>query len=203
MKARLLTIGSVLCLALCSNVHSSSAAEGITFYMNSIVGYVNGTAGWSFTPQTPISVTSLGCFDYITTQPNGISVGLWAPNGSLLASSAVSSSSTLVNQTRYESISPIVLSPGQTYYLGAYVNGGTIVFNAVDPQQGGSITTSPGIQLGQAVAGFGSFTFPNIIAGDPGTALITANFQYVAVPEPSSLAFLLLGGVMLRWRKIR
>jgi hypothetical protein len=197
MKARLFAIG----LALCFHTHSSIASEGIVVFIGSAGGYAIGTSGWSFEPLADISVTSLGCFDYIIGSQSPISVGLWAPDGSLLASSVVTGSSQLVNQTRYEPINPVLLSAGQTYEVGAYSSSGAIILASANPGDGGSVTTSSGIQFGGAVANFQGFGFPTPVENGAGVAFLTANFQYVTVPEPSSIALLLLCGGLIGWRK--
>lgn len=168
--------------------------------MNAIGGYVTGTAGWTFSPTTNISVTALGVLDSIFTTPNEgpISVGLWAANGTLLSSSLVASNSALLNSTRYEAVTPTFLSAGLSYYIGAYAPAGTIVLAGEDPGTGGSVTMSPEIQIGGAVYDPGAFGFPNTSGGDAGSALLAPNFQYVnAVPEPSSGALLILGSGLL------
>src|SRR5262249_12114414 len=52
-------------LSLLVRPQSSGAAEGMLSYIASDGGYTFGTSGWTFQPLTPISVTSLGVFDYI------------------------------------------------------------------------------------------------------------------------------------------
>src|SRR5215470_11768968 len=105
-------------MALLFLASASKATEGILSYVGSDGGFVVGTAGWTFQPLTPISVTSLGCFDYIlnANSQSPMSVGLWADNGTLLASNSVTASSPLVDQSRYEPITPVTLTPGLTYH---------------------------------------------------------------------------------------
>src|ERR1051325_631205 len=191
-------------LLLGISAHSALGFEGILTYTATDVGYVAGTSGWSFVPTTPISVTSLGCFDYVlSVNQNPLLIGLWASDGTLLASHNVSTASPLLNQTHYESISPVSLNAGLTYYLGAYSAAqGIVVLNASEPTSGGVVNTSANIQLGQAGANFSGFAVPNNLQGSPGSAFLTANFQYV-VPEPSAAALWSLAAAALAWHRNR
>src|SRR5262249_17391610 len=136
--------------------------------------------------------TSLGCFNYLFGDgQTNFYVGLWNSGGVLLASNNVTAGSPLLNQTRYEPISPVLLASGLTYYLGAYNPAtGTTILAAAAPGSdvGGSVTTSPEIVDGTAVAHFFSFDFPESPQGGPGSAFLVPNFQFTTVPEPSSLA---------------
>jgi len=199
---RIFTFLSILTLFVRFNVEAAS--EGIVSYVASDGGYAFGTAGWTFQPLAPISVTSLGCFDYILNGNNEspMSVGLWAANGSLLASNSVTATSPLVGQSRYEPITPVVLAAGLTYHLGAYYpSNGVTVLLAAAPGNGGSVTTSPFIQFGGAVQEPSGFAFPTPVQGGAGAALLVPNFQFVAVPEPTSLALGALGLVILAGRR--
>jgi hypothetical protein len=182
------------CVRICSATEAIVASGGVP-------GYVEGTGGWSFDSLTSISVTSLGAFDStISDSASPIEVGLWDHTGLLLASVTVTSNSTLVDVSRYQSITPVTLTAGLTYYLGAYATaGGTIIVTGESPPPGGVggfATTSPQIQIGTDVyATNGGFTFPSIIDGDPhsGAAIMGPNFEFSAVPEPAVGGFALLG----------
>lgn len=201
---RIVTLLSVVTLFVRLNVQAAS--EGIAGYVASDGGYAFGTAGWTFQPLAPISVTSLGCFDYIlnANSQSPMSVGLWASNGSLLASNSVTATSPLVNQSRYEPIAPVALTAGLTYHIGAYYpSNGVTVLLAAAPGNGGSVTTSFPIQFGGAVQEPSGFGFPTLVQGGAGAALLVPNFQFVAVPEPTLLALGTLGLVILASRKRR
>jgi hypothetical protein len=188
-------------LAFIVCTHTTFAFEGIMTYSASDGGYAFGSSGWTFTPLDNISVTMLGCFDYVLANQSPISVGLWASDGTLLASDVVNSGSPLLNQSRYESVSPVNLNAGMTYYLAAYSTDGQIVLVAAEPSNGGVVNTSSHIQLGQAVYNPSGFAFPNNFTGSAGSAFLTANFQYV-VPEPSS-TMLSIAGAAFACRKRR
>lgn len=55
--------------------------------------------GWTFQPTAAIDVTALGAFDYIVPG-TGLEVGLWDASGDLLASEAITSADTSVDQNR-------------------------------------------------------------------------------------------------------
>jgi hypothetical protein len=182
------------------------ATEGMLNYVASDSGYAFGTGGWTFQTLTPISVTSLGVFDYILN-PNAqnqspMSVGLWDNSGTLLASNSVTATSLLVNQSRYEPITPVTLTPGLTYHLGAYYPTLAVTTLLAEvPGNGGSASMAPEIQLGMAVAEASGFASPNTQVGGSGSALLVPNFQFTDVPEPASASLLLLCGLVMGWRK--
>jgi hypothetical protein len=165
------------------------ADEAMLSSSGEVGGYVVGDAGWTFQPVTNILVTSLGCFDYLFSEQQGpIEVGLWASDGTLLASNVISNSSPLVDQSRYEPITPVTLRTTLTYYVAAYSTNGELLLDAEAPGFGfgGSATTSSGIELETAAFstnGFNSgLVFPTDLLGGPGAAALTANFQYTVAP---------------------
>lgn len=190
---------------------SCGATEAMLNFQSSLGGIATGTAGWTFSLTANISVTSLGVLDYIytTASQSPVTVGLWDQNGALLTSTFVSSNSFLLNQTRYESVTPVNLSSGLFYFIGAYAPGGTIVLAAESPNNHddpGWATTSPEIQLGHAGLDEGVFGgSPTTDAGGgPGSAFLAPNFQFVdAVPEPSAGALFVLGAALLAKSRIK
>jgi hypothetical protein len=177
--------------------HSRAASEALQNFSGGAGGYVNGTAGWTFQVQTDVAVTSLGFFDFLfSSNPEPIQVGLWAPDGSLLASSAITSTSTLFHQSRYEPITPINLVPDTIYHLGAYSPSGTIIVEGVNPADGGSITMAPTIHLRGYAVSFGGFSSPSEPDGSDGAAVIAPNFLFSDVPEPGTLALLGFGALV-------
>lgn len=199
---------TLLCMAMLAMTWTVRA-QG---YLEAMSGYVGttsdsytptestvfGTIGWTFQPLTSISVTALGAFTY--NLPSGSTdVGLWSSDGTLLASSIITSSSTLINQSRYESIAPVMLTAGLTYYLGEFSSSGAIQSVAVDPNElngpDGYATMASEIQLDSAAwQTNGVFEFPSVTAGSPGSAIIAPNFEFQPVPEPSTLS---LAGVSM------
>jgi hypothetical protein len=154
---------------------------------------ISGPVGWTFQPTTEISVTALGAFANL---PLGLEIGLWNSSGALLASDTITSASTAVDLSLYQSITPVTLMADQTYYIAAYNPGGafqTVVLGEGLNPPDGTALMSPYIQLGNAAdANNGVFQFPNVVDGPTDTAIIGANFEFQPVPEPTTLA---LGGI--------
>ena len=178
--------------------------EAIQSYVYDVSGSVTATAGWTFQTTTPLSATSLGCFADVfvnNTTVNAIQVGLWAPDGSLLASNTVTPSSTLFDQTRYVSITPVLLNPGQLYHVGIFYGGGTLGLDIPGSSIGGSVSPAPEIQLGGTAVSSSGFAFPAEVPGTSGSIYAGPNFRYQnGVPEPSAWLLLGLGGVLLAAR---
>jgi hypothetical protein len=167
---------------------------------SSIYASINGPIGWTFQPTTAINVTSLGAFDYLMPSQGSLQVGLWNDSGTLLASRTVSAASSMVGLSHYESISPLLLLAGQTYYVAAYSAAGNLTAIVVTPDitPNGFATMSPEIQLGRVAYSSGSgFSFPAITEGNPGYAIVAPNFEFQAVPEPAT--FVLLGVGIMGW----
>lgn len=195
-------------------VQAQGTFEAMTGYvgttspnLGAITSTEPGTIGWTFQPLTDISVTALGAFTY-NLPSQSTDVGLWNSAGMLLASVVFTSSSTLVNQSRYIAITPLLLIANQTYYLGEYSSSGTIQSIAVDPNEpGGSdgyATMGPGIQLGAAAYGNPVFGFPATTEASPGSAIIAPNFEFQPVPEPSVLGLTGAGlAGLLALRRVR
>lgn len=174
---------NLLCLLILAATVAVKAQDttAILSYAPTVGGYVTGTGGWSFQPLTNVTVTALGCFDYIiTNQPGPVWVGLWAADGSLLASNSVSTNSVLVNDAWYAPISPVPLLTNETYSVAAFSPAGPMIISAFTPGDGGGyVDTSPEIQLGMAVATTNaSFVFPETIIGPAGSAILAPNFEF-------------------------
>ena len=156
------------------------------------------TLGWTFQPQTDIKVTALGAFSYVLQNPGNLEIGLWDSGGNLLASNAVSITGTSA-ATVYSSIATLMLMAGQTYYLSAYSPSQTVYFYVVGPDSHthGYAVMSPEIKLGGLAFNTNSvFAFHSSTEGQPSDAVVMPNFQFQAVPEPSTVC-LLVGGAMV------
>ena len=197
----------LLSLAAAAAVWTASAQgtyQAIQSYTNEVATVVNGTAGGTFQPTGFITVTELGCFDYLFSQNLGpIQVGLWDANGTLLASNTVTSLSPLLDQSRYEPVTPVPLDPGIVYHLGAFSPNGSINLNVAAPSVGGGVVSAAVIQLLAAAASTNSlFASPPAIPGTGGAFYLGPNFEFQdRVPEPSSLLLLGLAGLLVAARK--
>jgi hypothetical protein len=174
------------------NYTGTSPGNGSPVF-STIFADINGPIGWTFQPTTEIDVTALGAFTYLGNQ--NIEIGLWNSSGTLLASQTITSASTVIDQSRYQSIAPVDLTADQTYYLAAFSLSGPLGAIVVTPDTApnGFAMMSPDIQLGQvAYSSNSGFTFPSTIDGSTGDAIIAPNFEFQPVPEPSTI---LLSGV--------
>ena len=173
-------------LAAAWTAGAQGTSEAILGYYAGIAGiFLDQTAGWTFQVATPITVTELGCL--VDSIPNNsaaaqIEVGLWAPNGSLLASNFITPGSPLVDQSRYEPVAPLALGPGQTYSIGIYVPADFSSFDVVVPILGGSISLAPEILLFGTASGTGGFTSPSSDPLADGGAFLGPNFRFQSQP---------------------
>ena len=193
---------SAIVLALVA-VQGAQAKQAISHFTKGTGGYVTGTAGWSFQTLDPISVTSLGCFDYVLSNQNPVTIGLWDSGGNLLASSTITLGSHEDNDARYETIPALSLAANSTYWIGAHSSDGFLLVNAAGPDDiGGSISLSSGLGLSKAAFGGSGFTFPTLDAGPDGSAYLAPNFQFEPVPEPSTVVLGAAGMLfLLFWRR--
>jgi len=174
------------------------------------------TLGYRFiVGNTSLTVSDLGFFD---TGTNGLAnahaVGIWG-GSTLLASGTVPSGTTgtLVGNWRYVAITPITLTNNTQYTIGGlYPTGNT---DSV-PGQSGNVQTN-GTDLGIFSGGWSfntaltaanpaynfealwvtgaSLARPTNLIAATGQAYPAPNFQYTLVPEPSTLAMAVVGGL--------
>jgi len=156
---------------------------------------ISGTLGWTFDPSTYITVTALGCFtNALDNNGQSMEVGLWAADGSLLASNLITTISAAVGLSRYEPITPVFLNPGETYYLGAYSPSGFTSLETYIPGTTAPLVVAPDIMLGGLASTNAGFAFPPAEQGTGGDVYLGANFQFQqGVPEPSSVGLFALG----------
>ncbi len=152
------------------------------------------TLGYEFSPMTNISVTSLEVYDSgMGVLPNLATVGIWNTSGDLLASATVPAG-TGANDGFFSSVSitPLSLTAGKDYVVGAYLNGTASSYNT---GQGGSGSVDPNITIIQDMFNnAASFAFPNLTNDHAGGAWLGGSFGYgqaSAVPEPGGQVFLL------------
>jgi len=169
------------------------------------------TVGYGFVVgPTDLIVSKLGIYDY---QSNGLlvahDVGLWTNSGTLLGSATVSSglSGELIGEFRYADLgSPIVLTSGSSYILGAFYSttGGEPLRDRSDTYQSNKWPTMDTSYASFYIYGNSSqaridanaLGFPNM-GPIVGNGYIGPNLYFAAVPEPSSIALLLVGGTAM------
>lgn len=169
------------------------------------IGYVakDSTLGYAFTVSSPISVTSLGLFDF---QNDGLAqshaVTIWTSTGTQLLQLTISAGTgaTLTDGFRYVSIAPFLLVPG-TYTIGGFYAG-----DSDSSLDAASITGASGLSYLGSRSAFG-FTFPSGDAIAVVNSYFGPNFQFitgVGVPTHDSgstvslLGFALLGLAAVR-----
>ncbi len=163
------------------------------------------TLGFEFQANANTKVVQLGAFD---DAQDGLGqshdVGLWDSLGNLLASTTIGSgtSGALINQFRYNDITPVSLTAGQDYFIGAVWLDGTdpMVFGATN------LATDPRITyLSSGYAAGGSLVDPTSLDGGFG-GYFGPNLTLTSVPEPATWAFTILGfgmvGAAVRRRSV-
>jgi hypothetical protein len=179
---------SIAALAVTWTALGQGNSEAILGYTDSISAFVNTTVGWTLQTSKLLTVTELGCFakvfDDNPTVP-AIQVGLWNQSGSLLASNSITPGSPLFDQTRYESITPVELDPGQIYHLGVYYSGGSIGLDIAGAAASGLLSVSPEIQVGGAAVATSGFAYPPEVSGTAGSIYAGPNFRFQSQPALS------------------
>ena len=134
---------SLAMLAAAWTAGAQTSSEAILgYYANATAGlFFGGTAGWTFQVTAPITVTELGCLaNFFPNNPVAaqVEVGLWAPDGSLLASNSITPGSALFDQSRYGAVAPVALSTNQTYHIGVYFPNDLFSLDLALPNYGGA-----------------------------------------------------------------
>jgi hypothetical protein len=195
----------IAALAASYSAWAQGGLEAIPSYNQSAIAPpLSSTAGWTFETTTNLIALDLGCFTNVfLNNPSAtkVEVGLWAQDGSLLASTDVTPASTPLNHSLYEAITPVFLSPGLIYYLGVFSPpDGSLV---LDASVAGDFSTTPDISVRGTALGVAGFTFPVETQPLDGAIYAGPNFQYQeGVPEPACGLLLCFGGLLLvarRW----
>lgn len=156
------------------------------------------TLGFQFRVESDITVTALGAFDYLRdgfATPH--TIGIWsAAGGDPIATATVGAgvAGSLDGQFRYVGVSGVTLFAHTEYIVGA-----SDFFGTVNDIYAGSVlvnqfSMAPAVTfLGHRGAGEApGLVFPTGHWEELSPATFGANFQFVAVPEPTTWG--LLGG---------
>jgi len=150
-----------------------------------------GLVGFNFTVNTDISVVSLGFFgDSLGGGDHPWSALYDTTTSTLLASTTFSPA----NGWSYNSITPVTLTPGDTYQVSAtawwapqYADASGFTF--------GPEINSVGFTTPAGWSGWGSPAMAT--KSTTSTPQVEANLQYTTVPEPSVLASIVTGAIGL------
>ncbi|MGE5647903.1 MAG: DUF4082 domain-containing protein [Acidobacteriota bacterium] len=162
------------------------------------------TLGFQFTPNAPLTVTSLGYYD---EGGDGLlashEIGIFDAGGNLLASATVGfgTAAPLIGNFRYVPIAPLTLSGSLTYTIAATTGG-----FAGDPWAFGTAGSITGLTVNPLIGiapDAGRYIYPgaNALVYPTNTFTYTLyagpnfGFESTAVPEPGT--FVLLGLTLL------
>jgi hypothetical protein len=176
--------------------HCQSPAVSFSETSSSIYNVPNLTRGYTIAVNQAFTVSALGMFD---SDLDGLAtthiVTLWNQSGSVLASVnfPAGTDAQLINQFRYESITPVTLNRG-LYTVGVYYpnttgSGDAIMTGITDA------TTDPRFSI--VSYEFAHPGYFNPVGQIDDTEKFGANFLITPVPEPSALALLGVGAAAL------
>jgi hypothetical protein len=202
-------IGTGLSLTIaffCVNAwHSCSANDAVVSNgVPNCLGFVVGGAGFAFSPNTNMLVTTLGYLDNDQASLPA-QVQLWDSFGTVLTSAVVTSNSPITeNFYLYEPIAPVPITAGQTYFLQGLNRdtngnwnfwGGPIIGGPVTCGDFLTVIISSDLNyLGMAMNTKDSGEFPRVIQAQ--ALAVGANFQY----EVSMIAITTVSsGCRLAW----
>jgi autotransporter-associated beta strand protein len=203
---------------LCRAQQGRPAVTGNGFLGASGGQFGQETAGWYFTANSPITVTSLGVWDFYR---NGLAspheVGLWDASGNLLAEAMVpagTTTSTMINDFNYVTIPSVSLQAGHEYCVAAYytsdqqewvynATGYNGTFDSTITWQGAAYVWTAGLTMPPSGAsGTGQFGGSFLIGSTPtpdwavnGNGNWSASANWSGTPPNATDAVALLGNV--------
>jgi hypothetical protein len=216
MKAEVTHVKKVYVLSFAVSMAFTASASVITFNpaTGGTAANADQTVGWQFNVLSPVTVTALEWYDSAGT---GLSrahtVGIWGPTGTLLTSIVVPAgvAAPLDGLFRFQAIAPINLAVGNGYIVGGQNFAASTDLMACG--SGGSCdgllvqTIDPRLAFVNATFSLGAgFTDPTS-ASIAHEGFFGPSFSTPAIPEPSSMALLVIGlivgGSVMRYRKQR
>lgn len=210
---RTLLIGSLTLLPVLSLHAGLVGVTGVTGteFVSPDYGPYNITAGWEFSPNQNLEVSALGF--YAAGLNSDLPVGLWSGDGStLLAQVSVTTTSDPHDGFRWAGLtSPVSLSQGQTYLLGAWLvvgsdnsalwNAASASFHSALTYKGGRFFADPDVPGSPLTAP----TFP--APDDQALGYFGPNLEFETecqpVPEPSTVFAGCVLVIPLLWQGFR
>lgn len=186
-------------------IASVSMADSAAYFLDNTTGQALGnpafTLGSTFTANVNISVTAIGIFDdNLDGLADRYVAGIFDSSGNFLGGTTISSGTVdpLTNQFRYASMTPVSLSAGNTYEVGAlYLDGNDpLIF----PGSATGFSTDSNITFIKSSYAVGSSLAAPLSSASGDPAYFGPNFKFTtsAVPEPGSIALgLMLAGSSL------
>jgi hypothetical protein len=211
-RLRIVVTAAIGFLSQFSPLHLSRAATAVDITLGTGTPYQPGglTHGWEFSVAQPIQITHWGLYDHDQDGfEQGYGIYLWSSTGILLSSAAMpDADAPLAGLFRYVSAGDLTLAPG-TYVIGFQLLAENLLFG--DWLSGiVAFNTDPAITYVNgrvSTLDFRQPQFPDMVLTQPaGFAQgFGANFQFVAVPEPSTLMLVAFGlvtaGALRMWRR--
>jgi hypothetical protein len=180
-------------------------ASGLSLVKGASIGVTVGPAygvdtntgswmlGYSFTASSAISVSGLGIFDNGDNGSGGLlsahAVGLWDQNGTLIASATVPAGlgGTLISNFLFASITPIALTVGNTYTVGAELTAAQGDSWIADPA--GFIVDPQIVYVSREYTTYSGTLVEPTLAGSNTIGYFGGNIEFgsASIPEPSSV----------------
>jgi hypothetical protein len=177
---------------------------------------IDSTVGWAFTTNSAITVTALDAYLVADSTVTSTNVRLYGANAVTLASATVSTSDTLEGSPfafySHTLAAAVTLAANTTYYIAEDTyEGGNAATSSTLYALATGVTTDPSITYlngVDALEQLGANPTSGDISGIYGPDWFGPNFDIApaAVPEPSSLVLMCMGGIAglgYAWRRRR